>query len=1174
MVYQDGRINASLTSVSRDRFKFKLNPYTLAPLSLYQVFIVATNIANGISSRASVEITVPQSKLVALIRGGSSLYLRLGSSLVLDASASYDPDIPLGVMRDESTKRLAFEWECYRSHPSLSDECGLTFESLNNGMQVRVSSSVSEVGSTYGIIVSVSDVDMGRVSRSGEISITLSEPFSPMVFVSSKSLKINRGDQLVLYGSVNSSYAVRGIWSEWDDSKKMKMDVSSISMMNSSCWLSSGFHACNLVLRSNVLAGRSAPYTFLLSVSSSSAAPTVSSSISITVNSPPLAGSFVVTPGNGSALSTSFLLSASLWSDDDLPLSYEYRYLNEKSVGLVVRGRSESTYTSSMLPSGLSSRGFGLTCQLRVFDSLNANELASTVVIVKSKDTGLGMQELVSQMSGQLVESSGNVDDTKQMLSLGLSLLSVKDCSRVAVNCTSLNREGCERGSRPNSCGACLSGFEELSGSDWNSVCLSKSDYLSWFSSLSSMGSRSCSSNADCAPWGSCDLIQNPTVCVANARECLNNCSGHGRCGYVGVGHGFQLSECLLGDVSCEPVCECESGWEGSSCSTTREDMLAKVSLRTELARNLVDLTLLDEPSQDSIESWESSLSSLSEDEDELSADSALMLASVASTILEYASSLDLDSSVLSNVLSSLDASSSVMLSSSPSSSSQSLNLPNNPRHLRELSRSSVPHAHSLSESQSTSSPYLSTFLNSLDLYGSAMSSTFVSGQDPISSLRSSFRLTIAELSEDNLVVSLPLSSYEEMSNDVSASVAVESSVSSLSGMKISAFSVDSRLYKSDDGSSVVYSSNPLRVMYSNRHSPPESVLITLRSSREESYETVEPSGSLTVNTTCETGDYATYVLPCPNGVNISHQCGGVSLRLTTRCPIMQRVPSCEILSDSASVVSGVTSMHCAVESYTSTHIHCRCHLTSSSPTQSPSPSRTSSSPRVLSTEDSAVEGSGVLEVSSVTVLVGKQFFETIETAGDLNSASDLKQTLIVIMMYGILWSVGLLGILSCSCFQRVRISKSGATVALSEKKERAMLTRSNHDVKQYLMGYVNEVFPSVYQARSSLERLWNEIRKHHRYLLLFSTSGEISESRRMLTGVQLLTVQSMLMFILAVCYDLQVSLLLFLSILTLFSLFSPLLSFADLLVLSSLFFVSFQVTMDLVANFKQNRVV
>jgi hypothetical protein len=579
--------------------------------------------------------------------------------------------------------RGTFLWECYRSLPSLSADCGLKFEDLNNGMQVRVSSfpstSLSEVGSSYQIFVSVSDVS--RASRSQEISIMLSEPSSPMISVSSKSLKINSGEKLVLFGTVNSSFAVRGLWSEWDDSKKLKRDVSSMSMMNSSCWLLSGLHSCNLVLHSNVLVGRSAPYVFMLSVSPSSFtsffSSTVSSSISITVNPPPLPGYFLVTPVNGSALSTSFLLSASLWSDEDLPLSYEYRYLNEKGMISVVRGRSESTFASSMLPSGVSTRGFALTCQLRVFDSLNAIEISSKVVIVMSSDdSSMPIQTMASQIKAQLlVASSGNIDDTKQMMSLGFSLLSAKDCSKLSVNCTSLNREGCEHGSKPNTCGSCLSGFEELSGVDPNSVCLSQSDYLSSLSSLTLIGSRSCSSHANCAPWGACDFSQKPSVCVLNSRECLNNCSGHGGCGYVrvGVGSGVKVIDCLLGDVSCEPVCQCESGWEGSSCDMTKEDMLAKMSLRTDLARNLVDLTLRDEPSQDSVESWESSLSSLSEDEDELSSDSAMMIASVASTILEYASSLDLDSSLLSNVLISLDVSSSVMISSS-SSDSQSTN--------------------------------------------------------------------------------------------------------------------------------------------------------------------------------------------------------------------------------------------------------------------------------------------------------------------------------------------------------------------------------------------------------------------------------------------------------------------------------------------------------------------
>jgi hypothetical protein len=42
--------------------------------------------------------------------------------------------------------------------------------------------------------------------------------------------------------------------------------------------------------------------------------------------------------------------------------------------------------------------------------------------------------------------------------------------------------------------------------------------------------------------------------------------------------------------------------------------------------------------------------------------------------------------------------------------------------------------------------------------------------------------------------------------------------------------------------------------------------------------------------------------------------------------------------------------------------------------------------------------------------------------------------------------------------------------------------------------------------------------------MLLFSAQGENSDSVRMLTGVHLLTVQSLLMFVMALCYDIQVN--------------------------------------------------
>jgi hypothetical protein len=54
------------------------------------------------------------------------------------------------------------------------------------------------------------------------------------------------------------------------------------------------------------------------------------------------------------------------------------------------------------------------------------------------------------------------------------------------------------------------------------------------------------------------------------------------------------------------------------------------------------------------------------------------------------------------------------------------------------------------------------------------------------------------------------------------------------------------------------------------------------------------------------------------------------------------------------------------------------------------------------------------------------------------------------------------------------------------------------------------------------MKRLWGEICRHHRYIVLFTSIDGRSEGTRILTAIQLLTVQSMLMFILALCYDLQ----------------------------------------------------
>ena len=51
-----------------------------------------------------------------------------------------------------------------------------------------------------------------------------------------------------------------------------------------------------------------------------------------------------------------------------------------------------------------------------------------------------------------------------------------------------------------------------------------------------------------------------------------------------------------------------------------------------------------------------------------------------------------------------------------------------------------------------------------------------------------------------------------------------------------------------------------------------------------------------------------------------------------------------------------------------------------------------------------------------------------------------------------------------------------------------------------------------------------NEIKTHHRYItLLTAPIGEVGDKNRILSGIQLLTIQTMLMFLLAVFYDLLI---------------------------------------------------
>lgn len=157
--------------------------------------------------------------------------------------------------------------------------------------------------------------------------------------------------------------------------------------------------------------------------------------------------------------------------------------------------------------------------------------------------------------------------------------------------------------------------------------------------------------------------------------------------------------------------------------------------------------------------------------------------------------------------------------------------------------------------------------------------------------------------------------------------------------------------------------------------------------------------------------------------------------------------------------------------------------------------------------------------------MVVEDFESTVSQAESFNSVSDLRKSLTVILMYTILWSTGLLAVMLCSARQNRKKNASSERKDLADRSNQLHSDRvkTKEDMRLRLTAYVNESLPSVFQSKPLLIRLFDEVLKHHRYLLALSTNSNVSEEKRVLTGIQLLTVQSMLMFILAYLYELQV---------------------------------------------------
>jgi hypothetical protein len=562
----------SLVSTSSDPSIFSLDAFTLAAGTIYSVSVSVLGSSNSTStstatasssSSSSTIVTVQEGVVVAAIQGSSTQFVGVGSILTLKA-----------VAKDSGNPRasLSFSWTCVGVFPTT--QCGVSLPSkISQRLQASLTVGGGVQGSTSLLTVLVSP---GNVAASVLVVVVTSTV--PTVLVSASTQQrgiLNSGDVVnpfeqvrlmasISPGSGSGSAFWEGATAWWSSPLMSSTRLAASSLTPIVANFSSTFPSAVYLALSPYTLPAGSTVSFALTFRLTSGAGSATNSMSIRVNAPPAPGSFTSAPKTGTQLQTIFTLSALLWTDPDLPLTYSFGFYdaaaNDK---LTVRDRSQASTATTLLPAGHAVRLF-----LDVFDSYEANTTASCIVSVVSAlgnggafDRVLGLVGGGFNLSSSSSSSSAAAKMTRKALSQLLQTSSIASAVVNAVNCTTpvvcstLNRSACS--ATVNTCGSCLGSSYFGEPGDANSPCVASSAALA--------------------------------VVTAMARNVTCSCSGRGTCIFYSASSSPSsrpVRSCSIGasrEGKCRKKCSCFAGYTGSHCETSTADKAAKTALRTAL---------------------------------------------------------------------------------------------------------------------------------------------------------------------------------------------------------------------------------------------------------------------------------------------------------------------------------------------------------------------------------------------------------------------------------------------------------------------------------------------------------------------------------------------------------------------------------------------------------------
>jgi hypothetical protein len=1139
-----GTVLQAFTSSARDPSRLVLPSFSLQVSTVYKVEVTAS--MNGQSSSYAVQVAVQSGELVAVVEGGLEQSMRVSTLLVIDGVASYDEDHPsvTGVAAG-----LVYKWSCVQIAPILSSSCSGVF--TNNGIDQQTGPSLelqaaADVANAKAqIVMTVSDPNTSRsASKTITVSILPSLAATMQLESNGRSNKINAGQSLQIVGTVVSPASLSAAL-QWTIDSSAGLNLSTIAMTSISTLLSAQADLSSstvissqfiLKLAANSLMG-GLSYRFTLGCQLASPGIATSASINIAVNLPPAPGTFQVTPGSGVELVDRFTFVCRQWFDVDLPLLYQFSYVSQSGNEIIVRTLAETTFTALSLPAGSETNENRVTTIANIYDSYMANSTVTGQVVVSE---GLvvnttAMQSYLESNLNVLSGGSTNVDEMKQAAGLTSYLLNLVNCS-LAPNCSELNRSPCFV--TAHTCGRCKS--DEYIGSlgDGNDFCLPVTDVNP----------------------------QTEFTPSDKMKECASGCSGHGTCIFVSLKQLDKVLEtCYDKEFDCKAECLCDEGYGASpACDLSDEEASIKASYRESLVSNVAMMMSLENPSAESVGSWISSLSEVSQASGELNLAATSSMLMLVQNITSQSKDQNIDASQLSGLVDVLGAG----LSAIDSVVQQE-------RRRRMRARRLVTEDASLEDEEADNkrrlveitAASLQQLQNSLNDYTSLLSNNMVVGQYPVVQVRdgvrvfaqaiklsstgssSSMKSQVANdyvgahpLSKVHMIgssssssscqssseVSIPQSGLEKVLGKQPSVISFPSCTGQSSGLNVGVSSYSSIATRE------LFDSNPLSLQLSSFPCSTAECTIELTLQRNKPTSLVYPLPS-TANASrsefefqCRSGELRNHSFDCPDGFRYTVNCTGKQQTVQVECPkVLTKNPTCDLVFGQAG-----GSPVCKMVRFTDETVTCSCSLAASA--------ILAGSNQQTAVDPATGLPSGKVTLNYVSMLQGVtgQFQSTVLSAASLD-ANQIKSGWQAMLVIGTLIGGFLISMISAhyadAQTKRVATEEAQAhnpfsqmlrTSFYGENQRKSKLlpklnlaARPGTSPTSAMLELAEESLPDILGSKSVITTIKNEVKRHHRWIaVVFFYSDKFP---RVLRVMSLATSLVVMLFIQSLTYNL-----------------------------------------------------